>query len=113
MKPSRWKPRCRVGIHGWNGVTACGASGCEVVVSGLDFADERAWHLASRGEETCEVLCMDGVEPLGCLNAIRLHILINVLLKSAAAVDEDIEERQPIRAVIQRADGFLCWGESL
>ncbi|MGH1412952.1 MAG: hypothetical protein ACRBB0_05640 [Pelagimonas sp.] len=56
---------------------------------------------------------MDGVEPLGCLNAIRLHILINVLLKSAAAVDEDIEERQPIRAVIQRADGFLCWGESL
>lgn len=70
----------------------------EYEVLSWDVADDRAWRLNDRVNETCEALGMDGVEPLSYLNAIRLHILINVLLKSAAAVGEDIDEQHPICA---------------
>lgn len=70
----------------------------EYEVLSWDVADERAWRINDRVDETCEALGMDGVEPLSYLHAIRLHILINVLLKSAAAVGQDIDERHPICA---------------
>jgi hypothetical protein len=70
----------------------------EYKVMSWDVADERAWRINDRVDETCEALGMDGVEPLSYLNAIRLHILINVLLKSAAAVGKDVDVRHPICA---------------
>lgn len=61
-------------------------------------ANERADRLALRVRETCNALAHPDVEPLSFLNAVRLHILINVVLKSSAHVGERHDETHPISA---------------
>ncbi|MEQ6203274.1 hypothetical protein ABMC88_09460 [Sulfitobacter sp. HNIBRBA2951] len=60
--------------------------------------NERADRLALRVRQTCDALAHPDVEPLSFLNAVRLHILINVVLKSSAAVGARHDETHPISA---------------
>lgn len=61
-------------------------------------ANERADRLALRVRETCDAMARPDVEPLSFLNAVRLHILINVVLKSSAPVGVRHDETHPISA---------------
>jgi hypothetical protein len=61
-------------------------------------ANDRADRLALRVRQTCDALARPDVVPLSFLNAIRLHILINVLLKSSAPVGVRHDETRPISA---------------
>ena len=61
-------------------------------------ANERADRLALRVRETCDALARPDIEPLSFLNAVRLHILINVVLKASAPVGVRHDETHPISA---------------
>jgi len=72
----------------------------------MSAAKERADNLVQHVNNTCEVLEAGSVDPLSLEASIRLHLLINIFLKSCAPVGEKPTPDYPISAT-DRAQSWI------